>query len=240
MDGRLRTALLVAFVALAVAPGSADAADPPDPGTTQSFELNSGGAAFPYVVYTPTTYSRARPAPLLVMVHGCQTTAEEQMGATPYNQLAEREGFVVMYPDIDESGRMQPGPLRNCWRFPSPQSWHRDGGDGAAIAGMTRATMDRFRTDPERTYVVGMSAGGFMASILAAAYPDLYAAVGISAGGAYADASCLFGNAGMPVETSAELARAEMGPRARVVPRLVMGGDVDAGVTPPCANKALE
>jgi len=240
MAGRVRTTLLLALLALCVVPGAAHAADPPDPGVTQSFEFDSGGAAFPYIVYTPTSYSRAHPAPLLVMVHGCQTTAEQQMRANLYNQLAEREGFVVMYPDIDESGTMQPGPLRNCWRFPTPQSWHRDGGDAAAIAGMTRATIDRFKTDPERTYLEGMSAGGFMTSILAAAYPDLYAAVGINAAGAYADSGCLFGNPGMPVETSAQLAREEMGPRARIVPRIVSGGDADAGISPPCADKALD
>ena len=81
MQGRARTALLVALMALGVAPGIAAAADPPDPGVTQSFEFDSGGVAFPYLVYTPTSYSRARPAPLLVMVHGCQTTAEQQMRA---------------------------------------------------------------------------------------------------------------------------------------------------------------
>ena len=240
MDGRIRTALLLAFIALGLVPGVAAAADPPDPGVTQTFEFDSGGVAFPYVVYTPTSYSRARPAPLLVMTHGCQTTAEQQMRANLYNQLAEREGFVAMYPDIDESGTMQPGPTRNCWRFPSPRSWHRDGGDAAAIAGMTRATIERFHTDRERTYLVGMSAGGFMTSILAAAYPDLYAAVGINAGGAYADPGCLGGNPGTPVEVSARAARDEMGPRARIVPRLVMGGDADTGITPPCADKALE
>ena len=240
MDGRILTTLLLAFVALSTAPGVAAAADPPDPGVTQSFEFDSGGVAFSYLVYTPSSYSRARPVPLLVMTHGCQTTAEQQMRANLYNQLAEREGFVVMYPDIDESGTMQPGPTRNCWRFPSPQSWHRDGGDAAAIAGMTRATIDRFHTDPERTYLMGMSAGGFMTSILAAAYPDLYAAVGIAAAGAYADSGCLFGNPGAPVEASAQLARDEMGSRARIVPRIVMGGDADAGISPACADKALE
>jgi hypothetical protein len=86
-----------------------------------------------------------------------------------------------------------------------------------------------------------MSAGSFMTSILSAAYPDLYAAVGIMAGGAYADPACIAGNpATNPVETSAQLAYAEMGPRKRVVPRLVMGGDADQGITPPCQEKAFE
>jgi poly(3-hydroxybutyrate) depolymerase len=44
----------------------------------------------------------------------------------------------------------------------------------------------------------------------------------------------------MPVEFSAQLAFNEMGSRARIVPRFVMGGDSDQAVSPACADKALE
>jgi hypothetical protein len=79
-----------------------------------------------------------------------------------------------------------------------------------------------------------------MTSIMAAAYPDLFAAVAINAGGAYADGGCLVAGPGIPVELSAQLAYNEMGPRARIVPRLVTGGDADQGIPPACADKALE
>jgi dienelactone hydrolase len=106
---------------------------------------------------------------------------------------------------------------------------------------MTRAVMAARNIDPERVYLMGMSAGGFMTSIMAAAYPDLYAAVGIMAAGAYADPTCLLVDAVTnPVGASARAAYAEMGPRARVVPRLVMGGDADMGIPPSCQDKALE
>jgi poly(hydroxyalkanoate) depolymerase family esterase len=222
-------------------PAAAHAADPPDPGKTDTFQYGSGDAAFPYIVYTPKSVDPARSVPLLVMTHGCQTSAEQQMRANLYNPVAEREKFIVLYPDIDKAGTQQPGPLRNCWRFFNPESWHRDQGDAAVLAGMTREVMKRSRVDAERVYLMGMSAGGFMTSILAAAYPDIYAAVGIMSAGAYADPSCLFGNpATKPAATSAQEAYAEMGPRARVVPRLVMGGDKDSGVPPACHDKALE
>ncbi|HEV3229004.1 MAG TPA: PHB depolymerase family esterase [Solirubrobacteraceae bacterium] len=242
--GVLRSPLVVVGLAglmmLGAGAASAIAADPPDPGKTETFTYDSGGTAYPYIVYTPTTYHAARPAPLLVMTHGCQTTAEQQMRANLYNPIAEREGIVMLYPDVNAMEAAQPGPTARCWQFPDPNSWHRDSGDAAAIAGMTRAVMERWRIDPERVYMMGMSAGSFMTSIMAAAYPDLYAAVGIMAGGAYADGGCLFGAPGIPVEVSAQLAYNEMGPRARVVPRLVMGGDADQGVSPACADKALE
>ena len=234
--GGVRCAALAAAMALCASSPALAA----DPGSTQTFTYGSGLSAYPYIVYVPTTYNAARPAPLLVMTHGCQTTADQQMRANLLNPLAEREGFIVLYPDIDPIEAAQPGPLARCWQFPAPTSWHRDSGDPAAIAAMTRAVMARWKIDPERVYMAGMSAGSFMTSIMAAAYPDLFAAVAINAGGAYADGTCIGVPAGLPVALSAQMARDEMGSRARIVPRLVMGGDADQGIPPGCADKALQ
>src|SRR3954471_16148323 len=160
----LRSGMVVAL--LGCWPGVAAAAsDPPDPGQTTSGTVSSNGTDYDYLLYTPTSYAPGRAAPLLVMVHGCQTTAEEQMKANLYNPIAEREGFVVLYPDVDVIGRAQPGPTHQCWKFPSPQAWERGSSDAGAIADMTRAVMARRAIDPERVYLIGMSAGGFMASI---------------------------------------------------------------------------
>jgi len=231
----------VIFALLACFPGVAAAAsDPPDPGQTTSGTVTSNGTEYRYLLYTPTSYRPHRAAPLLVMVHGCQTTAEQQMRANLYNPLAERKGFVVLYPDVDAIGRAQPGPANQCWKFPYPPAWMRGNSDAAAIADMTRAAMAQRKIDPERVYLIGMSAGGLMASIEAAAYSDLYAAVGISAASAYADGGCFATGTGMPAATSAQLAFEQMGPRARVVPIFVIGGDADQAFPPACTQKALE
>ncbi len=226
---------------LAWAPGVAAAApDPPDPGQTSHGTVISNGTEYRYVLYTPTSYRSGRPAPLLVMVHGCQTTAETQMRANRFNPLAERDGFVVLYPDVDALGRAQPGPANQCWKFPYPPSWWRDNSDAAAIADMTRAVMALRTVDAERVYLVGLSAGGLMASIDAAAYPDLYAAVGVVASSAYADWPCFTTGVGIPLATSSQLAFDQMGPRARIVPRIAIGSDGDLAFPASCTDKALE
>ena len=105
---------------------------------------------------------------------------------------------------------------------------------------MTYSGMDRRTIDAERVYVVGVSAGGLMASVEAAAYPELFAAVGLVASAGYADGTCFTTGVGTPVEASAELAFVQMGPRARVVPRFVIGSDADLAFPAACSDKALE
>jgi poly(3-hydroxybutyrate) depolymerase len=82
---------------------------------------------------------------------------------------------------------------------------------------MTRDVMSRFAVDGRRVWLAGASAGADMATILAATHPDLYAAVAPIAGCAYLTCSDVSGRA----------AHAAMGPRARVMPTLVVQGDVD-------------
>jgi poly(3-hydroxybutyrate) depolymerase len=116
----------------------------------------------------------------------------------------------------------------------------RDQSDAAAIADMTRAVMAKLAIDAERVYLVGVSAGGLMAAIDAAAYPDLFAAVGIVASAGYADWPCFVTGVGIPVTTSARLAFEQMGPRARVVPIIAIGSDADQAFPASCTDKALE
>jgi poly(hydroxyalkanoate) depolymerase family esterase len=239
--GGRRTALLAvlgAVLAFAASPAAAGAADR---GAVTALTYGSGAGAHPYLVYVPKGYTAKRHLPLVVFAHGCQTSAEQQMRSSRFNDLADRKGFVVAYPDVTAAEAAQPGPVARCWQFFVPANQHRDGPDPTAIAGITRTVLARWHLDPQRVYLVGMSGGSFMTSIMAATHPDLYAAVAIAAGGAYADTQCLVTNQDTtPASTFAQSAFVEMGKRARVLPRLVMGGDADQGIPPACADKALE
>lgn len=213
----------------------------PRPGTVASLTYGSGLAAYPYLVYTPVGYRPGQRLPLIVMLHGCETTADEQMQASLYNPLADRKHFVVAYPDVDEIERLQPGPTQNCWQYPSPADWLRGQGDDAAVAAITRAVIGTWGINPQRVYLMGMSAGAFLTADMAASYPDLYAAVGENAGADYEDWECtLQDTATLPVTTTAQDAYGEMGSRARIVPKIVIGGDADQGIPPACADKALQ
>lgn len=233
--------LVVAACLAVVTPGAlADAGPQPAHGALTRGSVVQGLTEFPYLLYTPAPRRAERLAPLVVVVHGCQTTAQQQMRSSGFNQLADREGFVVLYPDVDAIGEALPGPANHCWKFPYPLAWSRGGSDAAAITKMTRAVTRAGGIDPERVYIVGSSAGGLMASIEAAAYPDVYAAVGIVAAGGYVDWPCFVTGVGIPVELSAQLAHIEMGERARVVPRIAIGGTADQAFPFSCVDKAMQ
>lgn len=243
-------ACLLALVGGQFAVGLPAVADEGDPGTLQRFTYTSVRGTNPYLVYTPRSYHQRRPgtpAPLVVMVHGCNTTAQEQARASLFHALAERERFVVVYPDNTNEVAMLTGeeserPSRwvgshpaQCWRFYDPADNVRDSGDVAQVAGITREVMANWRVDPERVYVAGMSSGAMLTSALGATYPDLFAAIGVVAGCAYAAPGCVGNDVHSEVaspELQARAAHAAMGEHARVVPVIEMHGDQDTTVYP--------
>ncbi|SDA17584.1 PHB depolymerase family esterase [Sphingomonas sp. NFR15] len=128
-----------------------------------------------YRLYRP---AQARAGmPLIVMLHGCTQSPEDFARGTGMNRFADEHGFLVAYPRQTQAANAQ-----KCWNWFKPGDQRRDRGEPALLAGVTRQVIAEERADPARVYVAGMSAGGAAAAIMAAEYPDLYAAVGIHSG----------------------------------------------------------
>ena len=137
-----------------------------------------------YKVYVPSGV-KARRLPLIVMLHGCTQNPDDFAVGTGMNRLAEERGFIVAYPRQPASANPSA-----CWNWFDVAHQTRGEGEPAILAGVTRAVVAEFAVDPAHVYVVGLSAGGAMAAILSATYPELYAAVGVHSGlphGAAAD-----------------------------------------------------
>lgn len=181
------------------------------------------------LTYLPARWSKAQRLPVYVMVHGCGTTAAQQMGANLLNPIADRERFIVVYPDNggDCFRAVSDDILAEPATGEAPHSTRGGKGDADAIATMARQTVVRYNADRDRVYMIGMSAGAFQASHTAVAYPDVFAAVGVAAGGGPGQAVTCLGHTQASVLVYARLAMQKMGSRARVMPFFTIGGTKD-------------
>lgn len=205
-----------------------------EPGRSEDHTYQSGILSGTYRVFTPGSYEQRaakakRGVPLLVVVHGCATTAAEQEAANRQNRIAERNGMIILYPN---TGAL--GPAR-CW------DWYtagRDAGDAALIVGMIDEVRETRSIDHRRIYVIGMSSGGMLTSVLVASYPDFFAAAGLMAGIAYKDVGCPFTGVTIGPELLSDQALSAMGERARVVPMVILRGTEDTAIPQACGDTA--
>jgi poly(hydroxyalkanoate) depolymerase family esterase len=152
---------------------------------------------------------------------------------TDYTTLAEKRGFIVVYPVQSITAN-----TLQCWNWFELINQARDAGEPALIAGATRMVMQSFSVDPKRVYVIGASAGGAMAVIMGATYPDLYAAVGVVVGCEFGGYPCSVAGGPDPVAQGARAYQA-MGSYARRQPVIVFHGDTDTVVPPVNAQQLV-
>jgi poly(hydroxyalkanoate) depolymerase family esterase len=190
-----------------------------------------------YKLYIPPGHV-GRSLPLVVMLHGCTQDPDDFAAGTGMNQRAREQGFFVLYPEQSQNAN----PSR-CWNWFKHNHQQRGSGEPALLASMTEAVIKQHGIDARRVFIAGLSAGGAMAAIVAAAYPDIFAAVGVHSGlpsGAASNvAEALMvmksGDAGIVVPAKAGRFGATTKappPQLVAVPTIVFHGDQDQTVHP--------
>ena len=124
------------------------------------------------------------PAPLVVVLHGCTQDAAVYDHGSGWSRLADRHGFVLLFPEQVRANN----PML-CFNWFAAEDTQRGRGEAASIRAMVEAMAARHPIDQDRIFVTGLSAGGAMASVMLATYPELFAAGAIIAGVAYGCAS---------------------------------------------------
>ena len=171
-------------------------------------------------LFIPAAPPSAR-MPLIVMLHGCTQSPDDFAVGTGMNALAQQHGFMVAYPAQPTGAN-----ANKCWNWFKPQDQVRGSGEPALIAGLTRDILRDHPVDAARIYIAGLSAGGAAAAIVAAAYPELFSAVGV--------------HSGLPVGAAHDIPQAFAAMRNGApgtalphgVPTIVIHGTADATVHP--------
>jgi poly(hydroxyalkanoate) depolymerase family esterase len=178
------------------------------------------------------------PAPLVVVLHGCTQNAAVYDHGSGWSALADKQGFILLFPEQQRANN----PLL-CFNWFSDGDTRRGIGEAASIKAMIEAMAEAHDIDPERVFVTGLSAGGAMASVMLATYPEVFAGGAIIAGVAYGCASgvaeafdCMGGRARSDArELGARVRRASphQGPWPRIQ---IWQGSADSTVAPSNAD----
>lgn len=189
--------------------------------------------------YVPAGISR--PMALVVVLHGCTQTAALYDEGSGWSRLADRHGFALLFPEQQRANNPN-----LCFNWFQAADMRRGGGEAASIRAMIDQMADLHPIDRSRIFVTGLSAGGAMASVMLAAYPETFAAGAIIAGLPYGCSSgvnkALEWMAGRghdtPVEASERIRKASShpGPWPRVS---VWHGGADTIVSPGNADRIV-
>jgi polyhydroxybutyrate depolymerase len=143
-------------------------------GQTPEFRLKYDGYNYRYLMHLPDGYSDNRQWPLVIVLHGTNGTPERMETTTGFTQLADEEGFIVVYPKSRDY----------TWNILIPNfdpSIYKNDDAGFIAALIDRLVMN-YHVDRKRVYLAGLSQGGFMAFCAASQYPEKITAIGAVAG----------------------------------------------------------
>ena len=116
-------------------------------------------------------------APVVVALHGCSQDANAYDHGAGWSSLADRLGFLVVYPEQQLTNNP-----KNCFSWFLPEDTARGNGEALSIHQMVEHAIGKFGADPEKVFVTGLSAGGAMAVVMLATYPETFAGGAIIAG----------------------------------------------------------
>jgi len=132
---------------------------------------NADGMVAKYTLFIPHGYTPAKATPVILFLHGAGeigTDGKKPLNAGIAKSIREREKSFPALVVIPQATRHEPGIL---------PTWQPGKPAGDRALAILAAVENDFKTDPKRTYLTGISMGGFGTWSMAARYPDKWAAI---------------------------------------------------------------
>ena len=169
---------------------------------------------------------------LVVLLHGCAQQGDELALKSGLFGLAKKHNFALLLPQQALSNN-----IKRCFNWYSPDDSTRDTGETLSIKNMVGHL--KVQLNSQQVYIIGLSAGGAMASGMLANYPELFTGGAVVAGipfpcadGLITGISCMRNG---PSQTSNDLVTLvqKINPKQTVWPKLsVWTGTNDSIVNP--------
>ncbi len=149
----------------------------PSRGTFKKDTFKNQFGSRDFYIYTPKKYNRREGVGLVVALHGCTQSVAEFSAQTGFNNIAEKYDFVVVYPEQTYADN-----ILKCWNWFKPENHTRSGGESSILVGIVNKVKKEIKVNPEKVFIMGLSAGGAMAANVYGCYSDVFKGVGIHSG----------------------------------------------------------
>lgn len=163
--------------------------------TSRTLTMQTAPTMRTYLVYLPQSLPPNAPAPLVFVHHGYTMSGQAMHDITEYTDLADTEGFGVVFPD----GEGGPNTLVAPWNVGAnvcyPGNLEQAAGDDLAFLDAMKAdvALDQC-VDAKHTFVTGFSMGGYFSHHVGCMRPDFARAVAPHSGGTHDFSTCVAGH----------------------------------------------
>jgi poly(hydroxyalkanoate) depolymerase family esterase len=229
-----------ASLSMPVADAGLEKIDEAEAGLTEVADFGSNPGALRMLLHLPKNLPPD--PPLVVALHGCTQSAADFDRACGWSGLASQAGFALLLPEQRLTNNS-----KGCFNWFAASDTRRDAGEALSIRQMIDWMLINHGLNPRRVCIAGLSAGGAMATVMLATYPEVFAAGAIIGGVPYGSAAdarqarpAMAGQRNAPAKGWGGVVRAassHQGPWPRVS---IWHGDADPSVHPINAERLVE
>jgi len=178
-----------------------------------------------FELHVPRGYTEGSAVPLLMVLHGCRQNTADIRSISNFDAIADREGFVVVYPFVTSYSGVR---MRNCWGWWLDSEIRPGAGEVEDVWQIVEQIKGELNIDARRIHVAGLSSGGGMAVAAMVAHHDKFASGAAAAGVPYSEtprAVSYGGPSGVafrPTEQVVRTMKSVMGAEGRPSPILIV------------------